>query len=151
MKLLTEKEKWKMEHLLKSLDWHKTYIEIAKLIAQHSKAEKRKVGAIIVKAGRIISTGYNGTVPGADNTCEINSVTKPDVLHAETNAILKCARSAETTEGATIYVTLSPCITCATFIIQAGIKQVAYWDFWHKGHDAITLLVNAGVDCFQVI
>lgn len=133
-----------MEHLSKSSDWHKTYLEIAKLIANHSHANRKKVGAILVKAGRIISTGYNGTPSGFDNNCEIDGVTKPEVLHAESNAIAKCAKSVESSEGAILYVTLSPCFECCKLIIQSGIKEVYYSEIY-RDPSGLDLLKKANI------
>ena len=146
-KLKIEKEKCKMEHLSNSNNWHYTYLEIAKLISAHSKAERKKVGAILVKDGRIISIGYNGTPSGFDNTCELNGITKSEVLHAETNCISKCTKSTESSEGAILYVTLSPCLECAKLIIQCGIKQVYYSETYHET-DGIELLKKANIFCY---
>ena len=106
---------------------------------------KNKVGALIVKDKMIISDGYNGTPAGFENVCEdANNVTKPYVLHAEANAITKIARSNNNSEGATLYVTASPCIECAKLIIQAGIKRVVYGEKYRLT-DGIDLLERAGV------
>lgn len=133
-----------MEHLSKSNNWHKTYLEIAQLIGNHSYAERKKVGAIIVKAGRIISTGYNGTPSGFDNICEVNGTTKPEVLHAESNAIAKCAKSVESSEGSVLYVTLSPCFECCKLIIQSGIKEV-YFSEMYRDPSGLELLSKANI------
>lgn len=125
-------------------DWNITYLEIAKLIGQHSKAVRRKVGAILVKDGRIISTGYNGTPSGFDNQCEEFGVTKPEVLHAESNAISKCARSTESSEDASLFVTLSPCIECAKLIIQCGIVAV-YYSETYRDTSGLDLLTKANI------
>ena len=113
-----------MEHSSKKeIKWHKTYLKIAELIGNHSYAERKKVGAILVKDSRIISTGFNGTPSGFDNTCEtFSGGTKKEVLHAESNAIAKCARSVESAEGSILYTTLSPCFNCAKLVIQSGIN-----------------------------
>jgi dCMP deaminase len=103
-----------------------TYMKVAHLFAEHSSAKRKKVGAVIVKDDRIISIGYNGMPAGWDNNCEIDGVTKPEVLHAESNAIAKLARSTESGEGATMFITCSPCIECAKLIYQSGIKEVFY-------------------------
>jgi len=123
----------------------RTFMDIARLIAKESKAKKRQVGAIIVKNNSIIAVGYNGTPSGHDNTCEDEEeymgrdykahtklVTRPEVLHAESNAITKCARSNSSSEGATIYTTTSPCLECAKLIIQSGIVEVIYEDEYGK-------------------
>lgn len=102
------------------------YLMICHIIAFKSHAMRNKVAALLVKDGNIISFGYNGTPAGFDNACETNGTTKPEVLHAESNAILKCATSTNSTEGATLYTILAPCFECAKLIIQARIKMVVY-------------------------
>lgn len=105
------------------------YLLMAKTWAERmSKAERQKNGAFIVKNDQIISDGYNGTPEGFDNCCEFQDrdETKPEVLHAESNAILKLARSTASCEGATLYVTTAPCFHCAKMIIQARIKRVVF-------------------------
>ena len=105
----------------------KRYIRMASIWAENSYCTRRQVGALIVKDKMIISDGYNGTPSGFENICEDNNgVTKPYVLHAEANAITKIARSGNSSDGATMYVTASPCIECAKLIIQSGIKRVGY-------------------------
>ena len=105
----------------------KRYLRMAKIWAENSYCERRQVGAIIVKDLMIISDGFNGTPSGFENICEDeNNLTKPYVLHAEANAITKVAKSNNSSEGATLYVTTSPCIECSKLIIQAGIKRVVY-------------------------
>ena len=123
----------------------KRYMRMATIWAENSYCERRKVGALIVKDKMIISDGYNGTPSGFENVCEDeNNVTKPYVLHAEANAITKIARSNNNSEGATLYVTASPCIECAKLIIQAGIKRVVYGEKYRLT-DGIDLLERAGV------
>jgi dCMP deaminase len=106
------------------------YMEIAGSVSRLSYAKRLQVGAIIVKDDRIISMGYNGTPTGWDNTCEEEIdgvlVTKPEVLHAETNALAKLAKSSESGDNASLFVTHAPCMNCAKLIYQAGIKQVYY-------------------------
>ncbi|MBR4713911.1 MAG: dCMP deaminase family protein [Paludibacteraceae bacterium] len=122
------------------------YMRMAKIWAENSYCERRKVGALIVKERMIISDGYNGTPCGFENVCEDeNNKTKPYVLHAEANAITKVARSSNSSEGATLYVTSSPCIECAKLIIQAGIRRVVYEEEYHTP-DGIELLKRAGVE-----
>ena len=105
----------------KQLELDKRYIRMASIWAENSYCQRRKVGALIVKDKMIISDGYNGTPSGFENVCEDeNNLTKPYVLHAEANAITKIARSNNSSDGATMYVTASPCIECAKLIIQAG-------------------------------
>ena len=103
------------------------YMRMARVWAENSYCQRRQVGALLVKDRMIISDGYNGTPSGFENICEDeNNKTKPYVLHAEANAITKVAKSSNSSEGATLYVTASPCIECAKLIIQAGIKEVIY-------------------------
>jgi dCMP deaminase len=101
-------------------------MQVAQVYAGLSSAERLKVGCIIVKENRIISIGYNGMPSGWDNTCEVDNVTKPEVLHAETNAIAKVARSNESCVGATLFVTTAPCLDCAKLIYQSGISRVVW-------------------------
>ena len=122
------------------------YLRMAMLWAENSYCERRKVGAIVVKDKTIISDGYNGTPSGFENVCEDeNNLTKPYVLHAEANAITKLARSNNNSEGATLYVTASPCIECAKLIIQAGIKRVVYAEKYRL-EDGLRLLEKANVE-----
>ena len=124
----------------------KRYMRMATIWAENSYCERRKVGALVVKDKMIISDGYNGTPAGFENVCEDpNNVTKPYVLHAEANAITKIARSSNNSEGATLYVTASPCIECAKLIIQAGIKRVVYSEEYRLT-DGIDLLRRAGIE-----
>ena len=130
----------------KQLRFDRRYLEMARIWAENSYCQRRKVGALVVKEGMIISDGYNGTPSGFENVCEDdNGVTKPYVLHAEANAITKLARSSNNSEGATIYITASPCIECAKLIIQAGIKRVVYGENYRLT-DGIDLLKRAGVE-----
>ncbi len=109
----------------KKLD--KRYLDMAEIWAQNSYCERKKVGALLVKNKMIISDGYNGTPSGFENICEDeNETTKNYVLHAEANAITKIAKSNNSSEGATLYVTTSPCMECSKLIIQSGIKRVVY-------------------------
>ena len=122
------------------------YLRMARIWAENSYCERRKVGAIVVKDKMIISDGYNGTPEGFENVCEdSNHITKPYVLHSEANAITKLARSSNNSEGATLYVTASPCIECSKLIIQSGIKRVVYGEKYRL-EDGINLLKRAGVD-----
>ena len=133
------------------MNWDYTYISIAELIAQHSKDQDRKVGAILVKGGRIISTGYNGTPHGFDNNCKDETgKTKPEVIHAESNAITKCAKSTESTEGAQMYSTLACCVECAKLIIQCGIVGFYYKEPW-KDPAGLLLLKQAGIDVAMIL
>ena len=121
------------------------YMRMARVWSENSYCVRRKVGALMVKEQRIISDGYNGTPSGFENICEDeNNVSKPYVLHAEANAISKVARSHNSSDGATLYVTASPCIECSKLIIQAGIKRVVYGELYRLT-DGIDLLKRAGV------
>ncbi len=122
------------------------YIRMAKIWAENSYCARRQVGALIVKGKRIISDGYNGTPSGFENVCEDDTnQTKPYVLHAEANAITKVACSHNSSEGATMYVTASPCIECAKLIIQAGIKRVVYGEEYRLT-DGLDLLKRAHIE-----
>ena len=128
----------------------KAYLEMAAVWARNSYCKRRQVGALIVKDRMIISDGYNGTPSGFENVCEDeNDVTKPYVLHAEANAITKVAKSGNSSEGATLYVTASPCVECAKLIIQAGIRRVVYKDSYRLT-DGVELLERAGIEVEQV-
>ena len=123
------------------------YIRMARIWAENSYCVRRQVGALIVKDKMIISDGYNGTPSGFENVCEDEGgVTKPYVLHAEANAITKVAKSANNCDGATLYVTASPCIECSKLIIQAGIKRVVYSDPY-RNDDGLQLLRRVGIEC----
>ena len=122
------------------------YMRMARIWAENSYCKRRRVGALIVKDKMIKSDGYNGTPSGFENVCEDeNNVTKPYVLHAEANAITKIARSGNNSDGATLYVTTSPCIECAKLIIQAGIRRVIYGEKY-RIEDGINLLKRANID-----
>ena len=119
---------------------------MAGIWSENSYCQRRKVGALIVKDKMIISDGYNGTPSGFENICEDETgVTKPYVLHAEANAITKIARSNNNADGATLYVTDSPCIECSKLIIQAGIKRVVY-SREYRLTDGVDLLKRAGIE-----
>ncbi len=122
------------------------YLRMARIWAENSYCQRRKVGALVVKDKMIISDGYNGTPSGFENVCEDeNNVTKPYVLHAEANAITKLARSSNNSDGATLYVTAAPCIECAKLIIQSGIKRVIYAE-QYRLTDGIDLLKRANIE-----
>lgn len=122
------------------------YMRMARIWAENSYCERRKVGALLVKNKMIISDGYNGTPSGFENECEDeNNLSKAYVLHAEANAITKVARSHNSSDGATLYVTASPCIECAKLIIQAGIKRVVFGEEY-RIMDGVELLKRAGID-----
>ena len=142
--IMNEKEK-KQEQL------DKRYMRMAFIWAENSYCQRRKVGALLVKNKMIISDGYNGTPAGFENICEDEmNVTKPYVLHAEANAITKVARSHNSSDGATLYVTSSPCIECAKLIIQAGIKRVVFADSYRLS-DGVDLLKRAEIEVVSVI
>ena len=122
------------------------YLRMARIWSENSYCTRRQVGALVVKDKMIISDGYNGTPSGFENICEDeNDVTKPYVLHAEANAITKIARSGNNSEGATLYVTDSPCIECSKLIIQAGIRRVIYAREYRLS-DGVDLLRRAGIE-----
>jgi dCMP deaminase len=130
--------------------YDKAYLRIAKEWSLLSYCKRKQVGAIIVKDRMIISDGYNGTPSGFENCCEDEEgLTRWDVLHAEANAILKVARSTQSCEGATLYITLSPCKECSKLIHQSGIKRVVY----HNGYrddSGLQFLIKAGIDVQQI-
>jgi len=131
----------------RSLDF--VYLKMAQTLSSLSTAERRKVGCIIVKDTQIISEGYNGTPRGFDNSCEYvdhvdHMYTKPEVLHAESNAITKLARSTNSSDGATLYVTCCPCFDCSKLIIQSGIERVVYEDAYSK-QEGLVLLRKADI------
>jgi dCMP deaminase len=146
-----------------------TYMKTAKLFAEHSSAVRKKVGAVVVKNDRIISIGYNGMPSGWDNNCEDKIYcddgdyseqqlpktsnlpwkkyklrTRPEVLHAESNAIAKLAKSTESGDGASMFITCSPCIDCAKMIYQSGIKEVFYGEEY-RNNDGIDFLNKCGL------
>jgi dCMP deaminase len=126
------------------------YLKMADIWAQNSYCKRRKVGALLVKDKMIISDGYNGTPAGFENICEDDEgKTKPYVLHAEANAITKVAKSNNSSDGATLYVTSSPCMECSKLIIQAGIKRVVFTENYRL-EDGINLLKRANIEVEQV-
>ncbi len=134
----------------KQIAFDKRYIEMALIWAENSYCKRRKVGALIVQGKMIISDGYNGTPSGFENVCEDeNNITKPYVLHAEANAITKVAKSHNSSEDATLYVTTSPCMECSKLIIQAGIKRVVYCNCYHNT-DGLDLLRRAGIELIYI-
>ena len=137
--------------------WDTTHMDVAKLYAERSHAQRIQVGCIIVKDNRVLSIGINGMPSGWDNSCETKVihdygtrspvyklVTKPEVLHAETNAIAKIARSSESCEGATLYTTCAPCLHCAKLIYQAGITRVIY-GHKYKSNKGLTFLEKCNI------
>ncbi len=134
----------------KDTKFDKSYLEMAHVWAKNSYCRRRQVGALIVKDRMIISDGYNGTPSGFENVCEDETgSTKQYVLHAEANAITKVAKSNNSSKGATLYVTDSPCIECAKLIIQAGISRVVY-DREYRITDGLDLLRRAGIRVEQL-
>lgn len=140
----------------------KTYLKMASAWADMSHAERKKVGCIIVKEDQIISDGYNGTPAGFDNKCEQfhpmktfcnygsnATITKKEVLHAESNALMKLARSNNSSSGSTMYLTCSPCFDCAKLIIQAGIKRVVYTEKY-RNEDGLSLLKKANIKAEEI-
>lgn len=139
-----------MEQNVKQEILDRRYLRMARIWAENSYCQRRKVGAIIVKNSMIISDGFNGTPSGFENVCEDeNGTTKPYVLHAEANAITKVARSNNSSDGATLYVTASPCMECSKLIIQSGIKRVVYNELYRLA-DGIGLLERAGIECVHI-
>jgi len=137
----------------KQIDLDITYLKMANLWGQLSKAERKKVGCLIVKNGHIISDGYNGTPSGYDNNCEYETrfgyETKPEVLHAESNALMKLAKSTISSEDSIVYLTMSPCFDCAKLIIQAGVRRVVYGEAY-RNTTGINFLVKNAVFCDYV-
>lgn len=134
----------------KQLQLDKCYLRMARIWSENSYCERRKVGALLVKDKMIISDGYNGTPSGFPNVCESEEgVTLPYVLHAEANAITKVARSNNSSEGSTLYVSTSPCMECSKLIIQAGIKRVVFSDLY-RITDGLDLLRDAGVETVHI-
>ena len=134
------------------------YMKTARVFAELSSSRRKQVGAVVVKDDRIISIGYNGMPSGWDNNCEnelyqpvgrVNLVTKPEVLHAESNAIAKLAKSTESGDGASMFITCSPCIECAKMIFQSGIKEVFY-DEDYRDDAGIVFLNKCGITVKQI-
>lgn len=137
-------------------EYDKTYMKMALAMGSLSYAQRRKVGCIIVsKDDQVISQGYNGTPSGWDNCCETMDpitkrlVTVPECLHAETNAITKCAKFLTSTQDSTMYVTLSPCFDCAKLIVQSGIKRVVFYEVY-RNLDGIKFLSKYGIKIEQI-
>jgi len=139
-----------LSNIEKQLKLDERYLRMASIWAENSYCTRRQVGALLVKDKMIISDGYNGTPSGFENVCEDeNNKTKPYVLHAEANAITKVAKSNNSSNGATLYVTSSPCIECSKLIIQAGIKRVVFSEQYHM-NDGVELLERAKVEVVKV-
>ncbi|MCF0172586.1 MAG: dCMP deaminase family protein [Bacteroidales bacterium] len=130
----------------KQIQFDKSYLDMADIWARNSYCARRRVGALIVKDKMIISDGYNGTPMGFENVCEDeNGITKPYVLHAEANAITKVAKSGNSSDGATLYVTDAPCLECSKLIIQSGIRRVVYRREYRLT-EGLDLLKRAGIE-----
>ena len=125
------------------------YLRMTQIWAENSYCRRRQVGALLVKDKMIISDGYNGTPAGFENVCEEDDHTKPYVLHAEANAITKVAKSGNSSQGSTLYVTASPCLECSKLIIQSGIKRVVYRDEYRLT-DGVDLLRRAGIEVEKI-
>ncbi len=126
------------------------YLRMANVWSENSRCKRNKVGCLIVKDRQIISDGYNGTPSGFSNECEdCNNNTLPTVLHAEANAITKIAKSTNSAEGSTLYVTLSPCFDCGKLIIQAGIKRIIYSETY-RNTDSFKLFEEAGIEIKKI-
>ncbi len=139
-----------MDEIAKKRVLDERYIRMARIWGENSYCKRRQVGALIVKEKMIISDGFNGTPSGFENICEDeNGRTKPYVLHAEANAITKVARSNNSSEGATLYVTCSPCIECAKLIIQAGIRRVVFSELYHNT-DGVDLLKRNNIEIVHI-
>ena len=139
---------WKNTKMKKK--WVDAYMDTAYRFAQLSSAKRLQVGSIIVKDNRIISIGYNGMPSGWTNECEDeNNITKPEVIHAEANAIIKLARDGESGKGATLFCTHAPCVHCAKLIYGAGITTVYYRDFY-RDFDGLNFLNMAKVKVFRI-
>lgn len=139
-----------MDQTIKRTILDKRYLRMAAIWAENSYCVRRQVGALLVKDQMIISDGFNGTPAGFENVCEdASGVTKPYVLHAEANAITKVARSNNSSDGSTLYVTASPCMECAKLIIQAGIKRVVFNELYRIA-DGIELLRRAGIEVVHI-
>ena len=134
----------------KQKQFDKRYLQMAGIWAENSYCERRRVGALIVKGKMIISDGYNGTPAGFENICEDEEGnTKPYVLHAEANAITKVAKSNNSSDNSTLYVTTSPCMECAKLIIQSGIRRVVFSEKYRMS-DGLDLLKRAGIELIYV-
>lgn len=148
--MLTLSDQKIMKHQAKQLRYDMAYLRMAQTWSELSHCQRKSVGAIIVKEGMIISDGYNGTPSGFDNCCENDAgETHWYVLHAEANAILKVAKSSHNCQGATLYLTLSPCKDCSKLVLQAGIERVVFIN-GYKDESGISFLKEAGVEVVQI-
>ena len=148
--MLTLSDQTIMKEQAKQLRYDKAYLRMAQTWSELSHCKRKSVGAIIVKDGMIISDGYNGTPSGFDNCCEnADGDTHWYVLHAEANAILKVAKSSHNCQGATLYLTLSPCKDCSKLVLQAGIARVVFMR-GYKDDSGIAFLREAGIEIDQI-
>jgi len=133
-------------------DFDSHYLDIAFIIAKMSRAKRAQVGALLVKDNNILSYGYNGTPSGFDNNCEHNIngqlVTRPEVIHAESNALMKVAKSTLSSNGATMYLTMSPCYECSKLMIQAGVKKVVF-PHYYRDVSPITFLEQMNIEVIK--
>lgn len=133
------------------LETDKMYLEMCQVLAKQSYCKRQKVGALVVKENTIIGIGYNGTPSGFPNRCETEEgETHPETLHAESNAIAKCATNTTSTKGATLYTSLSPCLDCAKIIVQCEIKRVVFMRHY-RNSNGIKLLRKAGIEINHII
>jgi len=134
----------------KSVKMDLIYLRMAKVWSENSHCKRMQVGCLIVKDKSIIADGYNGSPSGFPNACEdSNMVTLPHVLHAEANAITKLAKSTQSSDDSTLYVTLSPCFECSKLIIQSGIKRVVFSEIYRKP-DSLNFLLEAGIELVKI-
>lgn len=126
----------------------KLYYEFVESVSKLSYCERLKVGSVIVRGNSILGYGYNGSAMGDDNVCELDGVTKPGIIHAEKNAIYKVARSHESSEGAAIFITHSPCMECSVALVQCGIKEV-YYITPYRDPAPIEYLKSKGIQVYQ--
>jgi len=131
------------------IDIHKTYMKMALNIAELSYCERKKVGCIMVKDKAVISCAYNGTVAGSDNSCEIDGVTKKEVIHAELNCVAKVSKSTNSSDGSAMYITLSPCFECAKVMCASGVSNVYYLEIY-RDMSGIEFLEQNGIKCEQI-
>lgn len=131
-----------------SSKYNKFYIEMADVVAKQSVAIRRKVGAVILLPTGLVATGWNGTPAGFDNACEHLDKTKPEVIHAERNALDKLTRQGVSTEGAILFVTTAPCMECAKSVASVGIREVHYRDI-QSNTKGLDFLKKAGISTFK--
>lgn len=130
----------------KKARYRKLYMDMAIRVSEMSHCERSKVGSLLVKQGRILSMGWNGTPEGFDNTCELpGNITKPEVIHSEVNLISKIAASSDSSYGGTVYLTLSPCFDCAKLLLRSGIKKVYIYEEY-RNLEGLYFLIKGGVN-----